>query len=34
MIDFINLHHHDNFSLRCALGSVDDVIEKAKEFNQ
>lgn len=34
MIDFINLHHHDNFSLRCSLGNIDDAIKKIKEYNQ
>lgn len=34
MISFINLHHHDSFSLRCALGDVKDVIAKTKQFNQ
>lgn len=34
MIPFLNIHHHDNFSLRCALGDVTDVIKKAKQFNQ
>lgn len=29
---FINLHHHDEFSVRAALGDVEDLIKKAKEY--
>jgi len=34
MLTFQNIHHHDNYSLRSGLGSINDVIEKAKEFKQ
>ena len=34
MLTFQNIHHHDNYSLRSGLGSINDVIKKAKEFGQ